>query len=769
MKRFILNTAFSIFLLLFTIPGIRADNAPITTAGNASACTVEGSVTVPITVTAFNGITALQLRLDYDPTLMTYSSYTNANALLPGLMLNDVTISGTQHKLMIIWVDVTPVSLTNGSTLLELNFTYLAGSPTLSFNNSSNSGSDCEYSGINAVAMNDVPPATYYHDATITLGGVGAAGTITGTASVCKGATGVVYSVPAVSGATSYTWSYSGTGATIIGTTNSVTVNFAANATSGNLSVAGTNPACGAGVVSPNFPVTINSLPVPTITGSTSACNGSCKVYTTEPGMTAYLWVVSAGGTITAGAGTNAITVCWNMPGTMTVSVTYTNSGGCTNTTASSVNVTVNALPIPSITGPNSTPVGSIGNVYTTQAGKNNYQWTVSSGGTITTGGGPTDNTITVNWNTAGGQTVCVNYTEPTTGCSAAAPFCFIVTVGNVPTPPGPISGPASTCASIPGLVYSISPIANATGYVWTVPSGFNIQSGSNTTSISVDAGPLAVSGNVSVYGTNSYGNGAPSTLPVTVNTAPGSAVSVNGPENVCAGAIGVGYSVSIIPGATNYIWTVPAGVSIVSGGNTNMITVNFGSGATSGGFSVVGSNPCGNGPASSILFVTVNPIPGAPIATSPDFWIAQSSAPLGNQWFEAGAGIIPGATGQTYMVNHNGFYYAQVTLNGCISDTSNHVYVLTEGIHDLGRTGFRLFPVPNQGSFTLRMDHSSNNRYQVIIVNTLGSVISERTNVTFSGNGEKTFDIRPVSDGLYTVIVQGDDGVWTEKVMVIR
>ena len=59
----------------------------------------------------------------------------------------------------------------------------------------------------------------------------GAAGTITGTAAVCQGQSGVAYSVPAITGATSYSWTYSGTGATITGTTNSVTISFAANAT----------------------------------------------------------------------------------------------------------------------------------------------------------------------------------------------------------------------------------------------------------------------------------------------------------------------------------------------------------------------------------------------------------------------------------------------------------------------------------------------------------------------------------------------------------
>jgi hypothetical protein len=60
---------------------------------------------------------------------------------------------------------------------------------------------------------------------------------------VCLGTGGYVYTVPNVGGVT-YNWSYSGTGHTINGTGNSVSIDFASNATSGTLSVSATN-ACG--------------------------------------------------------------------------------------------------------------------------------------------------------------------------------------------------------------------------------------------------------------------------------------------------------------------------------------------------------------------------------------------------------------------------------------------------------------------------------------------------------------------------------------------
>lgn len=75
------------------------------------------------------------------------------------------------------------------------------------------------------------------------------AGTISGSTILVQGATGVPYSVAVIPNATSYSWTYSGSGVSINGTGNSVTLDFAANATPGQLSVRGVN-SCGAGLAS---------------------------------------------------------------------------------------------------------------------------------------------------------------------------------------------------------------------------------------------------------------------------------------------------------------------------------------------------------------------------------------------------------------------------------------------------------------------------------------------------------------------------------------
>ena len=82
---------------------------------------------------------------------------------------------------------------------------------------------------------------------------------IVGSDSVCQGVSSISYSVPIIPDATSYHWIYSGTGVTINGISNSISIDFNANATSGNLTVSGINN-CGNGASSENFAISVCEL-----------------------------------------------------------------------------------------------------------------------------------------------------------------------------------------------------------------------------------------------------------------------------------------------------------------------------------------------------------------------------------------------------------------------------------------------------------------------------------------------------------------------------
>ena len=307
--------------------------------------------------------------------------------------------------------------------------------------------------------------------------------------------------------------------------------------------------------------------------------------------------------------------------------------------------------------------------------------------------------------------------------------------------------------------------MANATSYTWTLPPGATIATGSGTTSITVNFSPSAISGNITVAGTNDCGNGTPSSLPVTVSPLPNPAGTISGDATVCQGDMGVSYSVTSIPNASGYNWTLPAGATIATGANTNHITVNFSESATSGVITVSGTNACGNGQVSPDFEVTVNPIPPTPVITVSGQTLT-SSAPAGNQWYLNGVAIA-GAIGQTYEATQSGDYYVIVTLNGCSSALSNVITIVMPGIGKLSGNTLAVFPVPNDGKFMVTGTWMADEMLTLEVYNSLGVRIHASMVTPIQGKLEQIVDLRPAPSGVYTVILRTDDNRVIRRILV--
>jgi hypothetical protein len=205
----------------------------------------------------------------------------------------------------------------------------------------------------------------------------------------------------------------------------------------------------------------------------------------------------------------------------------------------------------------------------------------------------------------------------------------------------------------------------------------------------------------------------------------------------------------------------------IISGANTNSITVDFSTVAVSGNITVLGTNSCGNGTVSPNFAVTVHPIPAAPVVTNTGY-ILYSSAPTGNQWYFEGT-LIVGATAQTYdaTLTGTGYYWSVVTLNGCSSDTSNHKLVITTGIDSHSSSTINIYPVPNDGRFNVFITTASSESFSISIYNSLGVKIYEETKVNVNGSLQKVIDLRPVPNGVYTVIFENSQNQVVKKIIV--
>ena len=265
--------------------------------------------------------------------------------------------------------------------------------------------------------------------------------------------------------------------------------------------------------------------------------------------------------------------------------------------------LTINAAPAPTISGLGSVCAGTAGVVYTTEAEMTGYEWVVSEGGTITSGAGT--NAVIVTWSVAGTQMVSVNY-ENANNCTAASATSKSITVYALTGNAGSIAGITTICYGSRDVAYSVPVIADAATYVWTLPAGATIASGSGTRSITVDFSTNASSGNISVFGSSPCGNGTASSLAVTLSLQPGVAGAITGESTFVPGSNGLIFSVNPIANATGYHWTLPSGATIVSGANTNTISVNFGSTAAAGNITVYGLNACGNGEVSPDFAVII-------------------------------------------------------------------------------------------------------------------------------------------------------------------
>jgi hypothetical protein len=507
---------------------------------------------------------------------------------------------------------------------------------------------------------------------------------ISGPSILCAGTSGAVYTTE--SGMANYSWNISSGGTITSGgtvTDNSVTVTWN---TAGVRSVS-VNYKNSSGCISPvpaTYPVTVNPLPVPTIIGPNTVCAGTSKVYSTQTGMTNYKWVISSGGTIVSGGTTsdNTVTIVWNTPGNENVSINYTNSNGCSAASPTVYNVTVNSLPAPLLSGPTVACVGAVGNVYTTDVGKTNYLWTVSSGGTITGGGTFGSASATIQWNSSGAQWISINYSDAN-GCTASSSVLQNVIVNPLPVPT--ITGPDNMCAGMTGNVYTTE--AGMTNYIWIVSAGGTITAGGTSTQSTVTVRwNTAGAQTVSVSYTNSNGCSplAPTVKSLTVN--PEVIPSLSGVSSVCAGFTGKVYTTQ--SGMSNYVWIVSSGGTITSGGTptSNSVTIDW---LTAGTQTVSVQYTTGSGCISRITSnnVTVNPLPVPAIngpnpacATTPANYSTDAGM-TGYLWVVTGGTVTAGGSGNTATITWGAAGTGTITVtytnsNSCTASKSVNVTI---------------------------------------------------------------------------------------------
>ncbi|WP_347157532.1 gliding motility-associated C-terminal domain-containing protein [Pontibacter chitinilyticus] len=434
---------------------------------------------------------------------------------------------------------------------------------------------------ISIIAKNDCGAVTLKKAVTVSASVPAKPGNISGETSACSGTT-LTYTIPPVSGATTYTW-YVPAGWSIV-SNQGTSLTVKAGSTAGQIRVEGVN---GCGASGAKATLAVAALPgPPAVPGSIRQSAGSfCHdtpgiVFSIDPvpGASTYTWAVPQGWSITAGQGTTSITVT---TGTVAGEVTVYGSNSCGQGERKATSVAPQKLPVaPEINMGAADPCIGGNSVYsvTAQPDVNSYTWQVPAGWTIVSGQGSTSITVTT---TAAAGSVKVSAIS---ACGEGITTELAVKpVAGVPATTGVIRGPASACAGR-SLTYTVDATAHASTYTWAVPQGWTITAGQGTTSVTVTAGNQ--NGEIMVAAGNGCGTGVSATLPVTVQP-----LAQLGPiSDKSTACVGLAYEVAPVAGATQYIWSVPDGWHITSGQGTTQVTVAA-SDQTNGSISVVVDN----------------------------------------------------------------------------------------------------------------------------------------------------------------------------------
>ena len=311
--------------------------------------------------------------------------------------------------------------------------------------------------------------------------------------------------------------------------------------------------------------ITINVLPVLSISGDETVCQGSPVLYSVTSGNATWA-VTPAGATVPPGPA-NTSTITWNTPGTFTITATTTTTGVFCNPSAIKV-VQVIAKPIlNNILGPVLVcPGKQFGYSISSNTQGSPYVWAVTSGtGTVVSlYGADQDSAIIKLTGTGPSWTISVyQKIEITPGnyCQSLIKTLVVNAYG-----PPTVTGNTNVCVDAVEPYIASGPTPPG-GFSWSViPSSQGsviLGQGTNTVNIRWHGTPATAT----VVATSCGGTG---TKPVTILNPPFvGPITANGALGYCYPAMPNNLTLSVTPGFLSYQWNQGPGNTPIFGATT--------------------------------------------------------------------------------------------------------------------------------------------------------------------------------------------------------
>ncbi len=237
------------------------------------------------------------------------------------------------------------------------------------------------------------------------------------------------------------------------------------------------------------------------------------------------------------------------------------------------------------------------------------YNWVIPPFTTLISGQGTNSIVITIQNGFIASANKQIRVTASSLCGNSPQAVFFLLT--QLPTTPQPIVPSSTNLCPVIGtatpISYTIPSVLGASSYIWTVTPSANITvvhpeplpQNDTVINITYNVGFNTTNTVITVKASNDCGTSAARSYTVVKNnpTQPG---LINGPNNACAymlpNGVAATYSITAIPGATNYTWTVPGG-GILSGQGSNSITMKYPANFTTGSVTVTYTNGCGTSP----------------------------------------------------------------------------------------------------------------------------------------------------------------------------
>ena len=165
-------------------------------------------------------------------------------------------------------------------------------------------------------------------------------------------------------------------------------------------------------------------------------------------------------------------------------------------------------------------------------------------------------------------------------------------------------------------------------------------------------------------------------------------------------------------------------------------------------------------------LLVEVENIPVPTVTVSNDTVLTCNVPGYQYQWYYQNT-LIPGATGQSYMVNSNGPYHVEISTQHC-SSSSIPVQISTIGTERVSELEIEAYPNPTSHWMIVRANSGSSKSLSVNLYNSIGQLVWSSDWEISQGSNQRTIDVSSFAAGIYQLRVIDETNEVVKRIEVL-